>query len=185
MNKLFVSLTLVVASCMSSGATKASAPLPIGYGLPSDNPAICMANNLYHEAKGQPTAGQIAVGLVVMNRVKDSRFPNSVCKVVYQAELKESWKTKQNPDLPDNERKYFPRKHRCQFSWYCDGKADTIYNMKAYATLYALSQRILTGRYDGMIEGATHYHADYVNPDWNTTKTRVAVIGDHIFYRWD
>ena len=33
-------------------------------------------------------------------------------------------------------------------------------------------------------EGATHYHADYVLPDWAATKRKTIEIEDHIFYRW-
>lgn len=153
--------------------------------LPATNPAICLANNIYHEASTQPDAGQVAVGLVVLNRVKDSRYPNSICEVVYDARMTESWKTKQFPDLPDHKRKYYPKRHQCQFSWYCDGKADKIHDRKAYAKIYALAIRIISGRYNGLIEGATHYHADYVSPNWSKSHTYIGQIADHIFYRWD
>ena len=175
MNKLLLTTILSVVSFSASAE-------PV---LPSSNPAICLANNIYHEAKGQPDAGQVAVGLVVLNRVKDSRYPNTVCEVVYDARMRESWKTKQYLDLPDDERTYYPRKHQCQFSWYCDGKADVIRDKESYAKIYALTIRILTGRYDGLIEGATHYHAHYVSPSWSKTHTYVGQIADHIFYRWD
>jgi len=145
--------------------------------LPSTNAATCLANNIYFEAKGQSKAGQIAVGLVVMNRMKDSRYPDTVCEVVYQAQYSQWWKDNHNKDVPV--------RHRCQFSWFCDGKSDKIHDIKSYARIYQLSTRILSGRYDGMLEGATHYHADYVNPSWNKEKTLIGQIGDHIFYRWD
>ena len=45
---------------------------------------MCMATNIYHEAKNQPMAGQIAVAQVVMNRVNDNRYPDNVCDVVKQ-----------------------------------------------------------------------------------------------------
>jgi len=40
-------------------------------------------------------------------------------------------------------------------------------------------------KYNGIVEGATHYHADYVDPAWNKTITLVTKVDDHIFYRWD
>ena len=46
---------------------------------------MCMAFNIYHEARNESMLGQIAVGQVVMNRVWDKRFPNTVCEVVKQA----------------------------------------------------------------------------------------------------
>ena len=133
---------------------------------------ICLALNVYHEAKNQSFIGQVAVAQVVMNRVKDNRYPNNVCDVVKQG-LTYKWK----PSLPI--------KNRCQFSWYCDGKADRVYDKKVYAQTYAIALRVLTGRYNGLVEGATHYHATYVNPSWNKEKTYIGQIGDHIFYRWD
>jgi len=36
-----------------------------------------------------------------------------------------------------------------------------------------------------LVDGATHYHAYYVNPSWAETKTYITRIDDHIFYRWD
>ena len=168
MKKLLATL-LLLSSVTPAFAGKAQPP--------SDKDAVCMANNIYFEANGQSKAGQIAVGLVVINRARDARFPNTVCEVVYQARYSQWWKENHNKDVPI--------RHKCQFSWYCDGKSDTIRDVKVYARIYQLALRILDGRYDGMIEGATHYHADYVNPRWNKEKTLIGQIGDHIFYRWD
>ena len=74
----------------------------------------CLAKNIYFEAKNQPLMGQLAVAIVVMNRVADHRFPNTVCEVVQQG-----------PTLAWTEN--FPVKNKCQFSWYCDGKKDVIW----------------------------------------------------------
>ena len=46
---------------------------------------MCMALNIYHEARNQSVVGQVAVAEVVMNRVEDSRFPDTICEVVKQA----------------------------------------------------------------------------------------------------
>jgi spore germination cell wall hydrolase CwlJ-like protein len=145
--------------------------------LPSTNSEVCLSNNIYHEAKSQSTAGQIAVGLVVINRVRDARFPNTICEVVYQAQYSTWWKEAKGKDVP--------RKHKCQFSWFCDGKHDRVTDTQAYQKIMQLVKRLLTNRYDGLIEGATHYHADYVNPKWSKTKTLIGQVDDHIFYRWD
>ena len=153
--------------------------------LPATNPAICLANNIYHEASTQPDAGQVAVGLVVLNRVKDSRYPNSICEVVYDARMTESWKTKQFPDLPDHQRKYYPKRHQCQFSWYCDGKSDKIKQIKAYKQILSLSQILIDQDMIDITSGATHYHAYYVSPAWAQKKKRTTKIEDHIFYKWD
>ncbi len=137
----------------------------------------CLADNIYFEALGQPTAGQVAVALVVKNRVNDARFPDTVCEVVYQGPTSKWWKETHDKDVPI--------RNRCQFSWYCDGKSDKIRDRLSYTKLYIIAQKVLDGRYDGMMEGATHYHATYVSPFWIKQKTYVAQIGDHIFYRWD
>ena len=44
-----------------------------------------MARAINGEARGEPYEGQVAVGAVILNRVKDSRFPNSISGVIYQS----------------------------------------------------------------------------------------------------
>ena len=137
---------------------------------------ICMALNVYFEARDQPLVGQIAVAETVLNRVHSTFFPDTVCEVVYQGEYY-SW----NPDIPV--------RNRCQFSWYCDGKADVIpesENNHAWRVAQDIAFDVLVfNKYAGLVEGATHYHADYVNPAWNKTITLITKVDDHIFYRWD
>ena len=135
---------------------------------------MCLALNVYHEAKNQSFIGQVAVAQVVMNRVKDPRYPNNVCDVVKQG-LTYKWK----PSLPI--------KNKCQFSWYCDGKSDKPSDEVTYEQLYELSVDILSTDfpYLDITDGATHYHADYIFPAWAITKARTIEIEDHIFYRWE
>jgi N-acetylmuramoyl-L-alanine amidase len=137
----------------------------------------CLAVNMYHEARNQGTAGRLAVSAVVMNRVNDRRFPNSVCEVVLQSQMKKSWKT----GLP------VPIKNKCQFSWYCDGKSDEVKDKKSYKKILDFARLMMHNdiRFVDITDGATHYHADYVSPSWAKTKTRTTEIGDHIFYRWE
>ena len=73
--------------------------------------AECLALNMYHEARGQGTAGLFAVTAVVLNRVNDKRFPNSVCEVIEQGPIRESWKTRQHKDLPAHKRQYLSLIH--------------------------------------------------------------------------
>ena len=44
-----------------------------------------LARLIYGEARGEPYTGQVAVGAVVMNRVKSSAFPNTISGVIYQS----------------------------------------------------------------------------------------------------
>tara|TARA_A100001201_G_C3955011_1_gene160841 strand:- start:6 stop:434 length:429 start_codon:yes stop_codon:yes gene_type:complete len=134
---------------------------------------MCMALNMYHEAKNQSMLGQLAVGQVVMNRVEDKRFPDNVCDVITEAV---TYKGTDKPVL-----------HKCQFSWYCDGQKDEPdfdskewWDAKEYASI-VLSGTIMLD----VTEGATHYHATYVRPAWAKTKTKTTRIDRHIFYRWE
>ena len=138
---------------------------------------ICLALNTYHEAKNQSLVGQVATAQVVMNRVEDDRFPSTVCEVVKQGPTRPSWE--------DPEKEY-PIKHRCQFSWYCDGKDDTPKNEKAWRKAQDVAFLVYYNKIQlDVTEGATHYHATYVRPSWAKTKKRTTRIEKHIFYRWE
>ena len=137
---------------------------------------MCLALNMYWEAKNQSMIGQLAVGQVVMNRVEDSRFPNTVCEVVYQGQHRPSWK---------DPTKEHPIRHKCQFSWYCDGKSDEIMPTENWYKSQIVALQLLDGKYSGVIEGATHYHANWVSPLWRHELTFIGQIGDHLFYRWE
>jgi len=143
-----------------------------------DRSSECLALNMYHEARGQGIAGELAVTAVVLNRVNDKRYPNTICEVVEQGPTRASW---QDPKVR------YPIKHRCQFSWFCDGKSDTPRNKKIYNRMYNLADAILGNEISflDITGGATHYHADYVSPAWAKTKTKTVEIQDHIFYRWE
>ena len=147
--------------------------------------ARCLAENFYHEARDQGTAGWLAVAAVTLNRATDDRFPDTICGVVFQAETKESWTTK-GKDVPEIERVFYPVRHRCQFSWYCDGKADDINNISVYMEIMSLTRLLLTSQFMmfDITDGATFYHADSITPSWAKSKTKTIEIGDHIFYRW-
>ena len=134
------------------------------------NERECLAENVYFEARGQGQAGWVAVAQVTLNRVQDTRFPNTICEVVKQGLTYESG---------------HPIKNKCQFSWYCDGKSDNIINHKIYDDIIELVNYVLDQKLFDFTDGATHYHADYVRPDWAKTKTKTIEIEDHIFYRWE
>tara|TARA_B100000780_G_scaffold219754_1_gene158822 strand:- start:2971 stop:3387 length:417 start_codon:yes stop_codon:yes gene_type:complete len=132
---------------------------------------MCLALNLYHEARDQPIVGQIAVGFSTLNRVKDERYPSTVCGVVKQAKYHE-WNTE------------YPIRHRCQYSWFCDGLSDMPKNDKAMLEASILAHAIYHGSVTDISEGATHYHATWIDtPYWAEHMTTVFTINDHIFYR--
>jgi len=131
---------------------------------------LCLAMNIYHEARGESLAGQMGVANSVLNRVDDPRFPNDVCGVVYQARYS-SWD------------KVNPIRNKCSYSWYCDGKSDTPLDDRAFLEATLLSKHMLEIGYPDLTGGATHYHADYVQPYWAETLSYTVKIDQHIYYR--
>ncbi len=123
----------------------------------------CLALNIYFEARGEPDAGRLAVGHVVMNRVSDGRYPGKVCAVVRQGGEKV--------------------RNRCQFSWWCDGRSDRPRDRRAWKQSKAIATRIYWGLSEDMTEGALWYHAVYVRPAWRKILVPARTIGRHIFYR--
>ena len=132
---------------------------------------LCLALNIYHEARNQPVVGQIAVSQVVLNRVVSDNFPNDVCGVVYQAEY------------PDGDRRNLPIRDKCQFSWYCNRASDVPTDVDAYRWALILSNRIMSGEFADVTDGATHYHSTKVLPEWSYRKEKLMRIEDHIFYK--
>jgi len=151
---------------------------------------FCIALNVYYEARADNLAGKYAVADVVLNRVADTRFEDTACKVIREGVYAESWSTAQHKDLPDSERIYYPKRDRCQFSWFCDGKPDEPLQEAAWREAQVIAYNIVQfGTFRGITEGATHYHATYVSPDWSLEEWRYAYhligrIGAHIFYKW-
>ena len=152
----------------------------------------CMAENIYFEGRAEPMIGKIAIGHVVMNRIQDGRFPNTICEVVHQGPVRESWKTKKDPTLPDSERKFYPIKNRCQFSWWCDGQKDIIWatymngeviteNMTAWRDSIHVALFIMNGDYSmDPTDGAVFYYNPHIaNPGWGALYEETAMIGNH------
>jgi len=132
---------------------------------------MCLALNGYHEARGEPTAGELAVNHVVMNRVVDARYEDTVCGVVKAGQY---WNNA-------------PVRNRCAFSWWCDGKSDHPKDMDAWVYSNKLASSVILGEYPDITDGSTHYHKIGYYPNWINDRgmVRVGVIGDHIFYRWE
>ncbi len=124
----------------------------------------CLAQAIYFEARGEPADGQLAVAQVVMNRVASQYYPNNVCDVVYQ---------NQN------------RRNRCQFSFACDGQPERINDQESWSVATTIAREVLTGETMSEAVGiqATHYHANYVRPNWIRDMVKIRQIGAHIFYR--
>lgn len=114
----------------------------------------CLAQTIYYESRGEPLAGKLAVAQVVLNRVKSNQFPNTVCGVVYQ-----------------------PR----QFSW--AGVYTKITDRAQWNHALQLATQALEKGWAKQNFSATHFHTQYVQPRWSYTKTKIAYIGQHYFYK--
>jgi spore germination cell wall hydrolase CwlJ-like protein len=121
----------------------------------------CLSTAIYFEARGESKQGQIAVGQVILNRVRSPQFPQTICGVVYQGQMEPG----------------------CQFSFACDGLPDDVKQPAAWAHSKYIAQKAIAGD-ESMraIGSATNYHADYVNPRWARNMKRLIKIGHHIFY---
>ena len=124
---------------------------------------MCLALNVYHEARSEPMVGQYAVANVVLNRVQSTKWPNNICSVVYQGLHK--------------------GKHKCQFSWYCDGKSDKAHEEVSWARALVVADNVMRGKVPDLTKGATHYHAVYVQPYWSALLKTTVTYGSHKFYK--
>lgn len=145
-------------------ATHAWVNNPLPASADSASELKCLATAIYFEARGEPEEGQLAVAQVVLNRVKNPTYPNTICGVVYQNKSK---------------------RNRCQFSFACDGRADRVTDKGAWAQaeeLARLSVEDQKAMFIDEVGSATHYHATYVRPRWAGRMTQTDKIGRHIFY---
>ena len=123
----------------------------------------CLTQGVYYEAALEPTEGQEAVAQVILNRVRDPNYANSVCGVVFEGA---------------------ERTTGCQFSFTCDGALSQAPVGWAWNRARVVAERALAGHVAARVGTATHYHADYVRPWWAPTLNKLTQIGAHIFYRW-
>ncbi len=122
---------------------------------------VCLGVAVFFEARSEDIAGQVAVAQVVMNRVANEQWPNTVCEVLHEGgEVR----------------------HKCQFSYHCDGKSDIPWEGKPKMQALLVASAVIAGSGHIELKGATHYHADYVDPDWAAELTLVAIYGRHKFY---
>jgi hypothetical protein len=122
----------------------------------------CLTEALYFEARGEPIEGQYAVAEVILNRVDNPNYPDSVCEVVNEGT---------------------GRRHACQFTYTCDGRPEEITDAAAWHRLGHIARIMLDGAPRDLTADATHYHAERVDPRWSRIYPRTAEYGVHIFYR--
>ncbi|WP_235560361.1 cell wall hydrolase [Brevundimonas sp. Leaf363] len=150
---------------MASGALRPARPFVFRPATAEDRRRAlrCLTQAVYYEAALEPNEGQEGVAQVVLNRVRDPNYPNSVCGVVFQGA---------------------ERITGCQFSFTCDGALGQAPVGWAWDRAKRVAERALSGYVATKVGTATHYHADYVHPWWSPTLAKITQIGAHIFYRW-
>ncbi|KGF70983.1 ATP-binding protein [Hoeflea sp. BAL378] len=122
----------------------------------------CLAAGIYFEARGESVKGQAAVAQVILNRVRNPTYPNTVCGVVYQ---NDDWR------------------NRCQFSFACDGIKDRVRSPKHWNMAEEIALATTAGKiWLTEVGSSTHYHATYVRPPWAKRMRKVGKIGLHVFY---
>ena len=139
--------------------------LASAYNLPKEE-MYCMAEAIYFEARSEEYAGQIAVGNVINNRAKSPLFPNTICKVVHQG------------------KQYlgFMIIHRCQFSYYCDGKAERIKDIMAFILAVKVTIDVLE-KENIIVKDSVYYHTVDVQPKLAKERIFITKIGQHLFYK--
>ncbi len=147
------------------------------YANDYDEQTICLAQNIYHEARGESTEGQIAVSNVVINRVESKQFPNDICSVVYQ---------RNQIEIIDKVLKLLRIPAFCQFAWTCDPISNDSYkDSESWKNSQRLAREIVQGVHDDLTNGATHYFnpEKVPTPRWANVYIKTMVIGNHHFYK--
>jgi N-acetylmuramoyl-L-alanine amidase len=134
-------------------------PMPAYDATPAERK--CLALTVYYEARAESLEGQQAVAAVVLNRVRDGKFPNNICAVVHEGGGQRS----------------------CQFSWYCDGRSDKPRDGDAWRQAVAVADAAIDGEITDPTDGALYFHSTGVKPKWRKKLTKTAAIDNHIFYR--
>lgn len=115
----------------------------------------CLARAVYHEARGEPLEGQIAVAEVVIARSRDRRWKGDLCRTIR---------------MPD------------QFFFVKGGRTSPIEDPEAAQRMMDLARDVASGRLASRAKGALYYHADYAHPVWRHDLKLTARIKTHIFY---
>ncbi|SET35160.1 Cell wall hydrolase CwlJ, involved in spore germination [Nitrosomonas marina] len=129
---------------------------------PLDDAITCLSRTIYWEARGQQTTEMEAIASVVMNRLNQGDFPNTICNVVKQGNEQGS----------------------CQFSWWCDGRPDEA-DEETYTIAKEIARRALNQQLTDRTQGATFFHHRDTRPDWSMEFIRTSEIGEHVFYKTD
>lgn len=157
----------------------------------------CLAQNIFYESGGESEEGKAAVGIVTINRVRDSRFGTSICEVVKARTIltrtkhvsetvvvkQAGWFTKEETETRTKAVKN--QFSICQFSWACEAIKKPKLKGERWEESQRVAQNLLAGEYlhwRVKYAEALYFHATAVRPSWARQKRTVSRIGGHIFY---
>ena len=149
-------MSVIIGTLITLPLSKAEVILNTAYKTVKATNAeiMCLAKNIYYEARGEPLHGKIAVAQVTLNRVTHrTEFQSSICGVVYA---------------------------KNQFSWTMEKHREP--RGEAWLEAQALAKAVVIGTAHLPKFKALYFHNLTVKPKWNQTKELVARIGNHIFY---
>ena len=124
--------------------------------------ALCLALNIYEEARSEPIMGQYAVAMVTMNRAGND--PERVCKTVFKP----------------NQFSWTIGKHKKVGAGY--QVSVTPSEGDAWKRAKIIAKTTLAGRMPDFTHGADHYHTVKVFPKWAMNMRPNKMIGHHVFY---
>jgi len=151
---------LPVAKSEAITTSEVQAVDPAGVA-PLDDAITCLARSIYWEAKGKSSADMEAVASVVMNRLGHEGFPDTVCAVVKQGSESKN----------------------CQFSWWCDGRPDTVQEATQYAIAKEIARKALNKQLNDRTNGAMYFHDRNVKPDWAKKYLKTTETAMFLFYK--
>jgi spore germination cell wall hydrolase CwlJ-like protein len=151
---------------LSDAPNPAARPFNIAFTSVADRARAldCLTAAVYYEAAVESAAGQRAVAQVVLNRVRHPAYPKSVCGVVFQGS---------------------ERSTGCQFTFTCDGALRRTPSAAGWTRARMVADEALAGKVFAPVGWATHYHTNWVVPYWSSSLVKSAIVGTHIFYRWE
>jgi len=133
---------------------------PVG-DKPLDEAFICLSRTIYWESKGEEAASMEAVANVVMNRLGQEGFPKTICEVVTEGR----------------------EQGACQFSWWCDGRADDAEDEKSYAIAKEIARKALNKQLTDRTGGALYFHHGDAATAWSAEYVKTAAVGKFSFYK--
>jgi spore germination cell wall hydrolase CwlJ-like protein len=140
--------------------SEAEAVDPSGKG-PLEDPVTCLARSIYWESRGDDVSAMEAIANVIMNRLGYEGFPDTVCGVVKEGR----------------------EKGECQFSWWCDGRSDSIRDQDGYGIAKEIARKALNRQLNDRTHGALYFHHQDAKPAWSKVYRMTAKVGKHLFYK--